>query len=416
MKKRIKKTLLIGINLGDFGSTGGIMRNSLEYAHRNGNYDYLVIVPKDRGLENTYGYMDNPLNIFQKVLYHKVLKERNRPDGFFETPYTNRIIKRIKIEAKKYKRCFVHLHNIHMANIDLRLLFKYLSKEKNVQQVFYTLHDEWSYSGGCYVHMDNNNHSCNKWQNGCTGKCPNSYEKNNFSCAKQWQLKKGYTLMLKNKLILIVVSKWLKNNALFSFLKDVPIFVNYGETSLDASKINSKKIAQIKNKLNIKNKKIVLAVSAYWNDWKGVNYLYEMADKLPNNFVLLVVGGKIKEHNKIVHVNNVNQDELPNYYSLADVYLSVSQSEALGLTTCEAQMCGTPVVAFGHTAIKETIINGETGYVVGEENDVSKMIDTIIKVVKEKPLKKEDIIKNGNRFKKYEHAKRMIEIYNDYNN
>jgi CXXX repeat peptide maturase len=47
MKKN--KTLIIGINLGDYGSTGTIMRNALEYANKNGNYDYLIIVPKDRG-------------------------------------------------------------------------------------------------------------------------------------------------------------------------------------------------------------------------------------------------------------------------------------------------------------------------------------------------------------------------------
>ena len=117
----------------------------------------------------------------------------------------------------------------------------------------------------------------------------------------------------------------------------------------------------------------------------------------------------------IIHINSINQDELPSYYALADVYLSVSQSETLGLTTCEAQMCGTPVVTFGHTAIKETI-NDKTGIIVGEDNDIPRMIKSIVKVVENNPFNKKDIIINGNRFKKFEHAKRMLNLYNQYNN
>ena len=60
--KAIDKTLIIGINAYDYGSTGNIMRNTLEYANNNGNYDYLVITPHNKGNKYTYGYKDKRKN------------------------------------------------------------------------------------------------------------------------------------------------------------------------------------------------------------------------------------------------------------------------------------------------------------------------------------------------------------------
>ena len=406
--KVIDKTLIIGINAYDYGSTGNIMRNTLEYASDNGDYDFLVVVPHDKGNRSTYSYKDKPLNIFQKIWFHKILKEQNRPEGFRETPYTNRVINKIKVESRKYKCCFVCLHNIHGANIDIRLLFNHLNLNKNVSKVFYTLHDEWPYTGECFYACC---FHCDKWKTGCPYHCPQNLGQANFDVNKQFSLKKAYTEKLANKLTLITVSNWLSNNVFSSFLKNFETKVIYGETSLDPLNIDENEIKRIKESLGIDNKKIVLSVSAYWNEWKGTNYLFKIADKLPDDYVLLVIGGKIEPHKKIIHLKNVKQIDLTNYYCLADVYLSVSQAETLGLTTCEAQLCGTPVVAFGHTAVKETIINGKTGYIVGEDNDVDKMIESIIEVVEHKPFKKEDIILNGQRFQKNEHAKRMFDLF-----
>ena len=410
--KKFNKTLIVGINLGDFGSTGNIMRNTLEYASKNGNYDYLVIVPKNMGNPNTYAYQEDGLNLFQKIIFHKILKQpQTKPDGFYETPYTKRIIKKIRKESKKYKKCFIHLHNIHMANIDLRLLFKYFSKKKRIKKVFYTIHDEWIYTGGCYCsHV----YDCNKWKYGCNCECPQKYDVHSFSVAKQCKLKVLFLNKLKSKITFVCVSKWLENNIKNSRLKNINTILNYGETSLNP---NGDKEFVIK-KYKLEDKKIVLSVSSYWNEWKGTKYIYEIADNLPNNYVYIVVGGsfELKGRKNIIHVNDIEQSELSNFYLAANVYVSTSQNEALGLTTCEAQLCGTPVVAFGHTAIKETIINNATGYIVGEDNNVSEMLKAIIKVVEEKPFSKKSIKENGKRFQKYEHAKRMLFYYNMYNN
>mgnify|MGYP003306623390 CR=1 FL=1 len=94
MVKR-NKTLIIGINLGDHGSTGGIMRNSLEYAHENGDFDYLVIVPHNKGYSNCFGYLDeNPF--LDRVDRHLIHRSKGLPDGYFDYRVTKRIIKKMK--------------------------------------------------------------------------------------------------------------------------------------------------------------------------------------------------------------------------------------------------------------------------------------------------------------------------------
>ena len=400
-----KKNIIIGINLGDYGSTGTIMRNALEYANSHGDFDYLVIVPKDLGKPNTYAYLEqnNLLDKIDRRVFHKSL---GNPDGLYEYRATKRIINKINEQCKIYKNVIVHLHNLHMASIDFRFLFKYLAKKKKIHKIFYTIHDCWPYTGACYCY---NFIHCNEWQNGCNCKCPQEYDTKKYSVSKIWQLKKKYTLLLKDKMTLLPVSTWINNEIDKSFLSCFDRVVIHGETNI--TNLGYKDEELIK-KYSLKGKKVVLTVSAYWNDWKGYKYIYEVVERLPDNYIILVVGGKFDTdgYKNIIHIKEIPNELMNRYYSIADVYMSTSQSESLGLTTCEAQICGVPVVAFGHTGIKETF-NNKTGILVGEDNNVDKMVKAIIKVIEQKPFKKEDIFANGNMFRKYATARKYYSLY-----
>lgn len=400
------KAIIIGINLGDFGSTGVIMRNSLEYANKHGGFDYLVIVPKTEGKPNTYAFLEQN-SIVDKIdrrIFHRSL---GNPDGLYEHRATKRIIHKLNEKCEEYQKVIVHLHNIHMASIDYRLLFRYLAKNNKIKNVFYTIHDAWPYTSACYCY---NFINCNEWRTGCRCNCPQNYGTKHFSVNKIWKIKKKYTLLLNGKMILLPVSNWINNEINYSFLCHFKRIVINGETNV--SKLPHRDYGIIE-RYSLHNKKVVLTVSAYWNDWKGYKYIYDVADKLPNDYMVIVVGGKFDttNHCNIIHFKDVPNGELNRFYSIADVYMSTSQSESLGLTTCEAQICGVPVVAFGHGGIKETF-NKKTGILVGEDNDIDKMVDAIIRVVEEHPFKKEDIIRNGNRFKKFAAAKKYFRLYN----
>ena len=68
--------------------------------------------------------------------------------------------------------------------------------------------------------------------------------------------------------------------------------------------------------------------------------------------------------NSVAFPGLVEQEELPRFYSAADVCVVPSYYESFGLVVLESLACGTPVVATGVGGAESVIRQGETGYVV----------------------------------------------------
>ena len=72
----------------------------------------------------------------------------------------------------------------------------------------------------------------------------------------------------------------------------------------------------------------------------------------------------------------VKQEQLPYFYSAADVCVVPSYYESFGLVPLEALACGTPVVATDVGDLKNIIKPGETGCIVAD-NSPEKLADGI---------------------------------------
>lgn len=394
--------LIIGINLGDYGSTGNIMLNCLEYANKNGNFDVVALIPYETKQTNAVKTISFHTDISPiRNIKYRVLNKLRNPifnDGNYYKEQTKTLIQLIKKISNNYDKTIIHLHNLHHCNIDVTYFYKFLANNNFV--CLYTLHDSWTYTGGCYFYS---HIQCNLWMYGCK-KCPLKIKQS------EKQLKKRTKQLCKiQKLTLLPCSAWLKNELSRSALKTIPFIVNNGETSLKPFSGKS----QLREKYNIKDKIVLISVAAYWSDWKGINYLYELSNILPENYVLLLIGENIEiKRSNIINPGLITDSNLlAEHYSISDVFVSVTQSDNLPLVLMEAQICGLPIVGFGHGGTPELITN-KSGIMAGTDNNVNILLETIKFVVEKKPFSKEDITASGNRFKKYECAKRQLDIYN----
>src|SRR5690606_24160059 len=84
-------------------------------------------------------------------------------------------------------------------------------------------------------------------------------------------------------------------------------------------------------KLGLEKKYIILGVASSWSDSKGLNRFIELAGVIPKNMQILLVGKMSNDKNlptNIIHIPETKDaSQLAQYYSLADVYLHLSEEE-----------------------------------------------------------------------------------------
>jgi glycosyltransferase involved in cell wall biosynthesis len=64
----------------------------------------------------------------------------------------------------------------------------------------------------------------------------------------------------------------------------------------------------------------------------------------------------------------VPDDELPDYYRLADVFAMPSVAEGFGIVFLEAMACGTPVLAGNLDGSVDAVADGELGLLINPES------------------------------------------------
>lgn len=94
---------------------------------------------------------------------------------------------------------------------------------------------------------------------------------------------------------------------------------------------------------------------------KNVHKLVDIAERLPEYDFVIVGEGPRREGLEAEAPDNVSfrdflpREDLPVFYSSIDVFLTASTADTLGLSTLEANACGTPVVAADTAPFDNTI-------------------------------------------------------------
>lgn len=396
---------IVQINGGAKGSTGKIMMGIAEVARAQGHEVMCAspITTTNRDAGEDCGYYR--IGTFNSRRVNVALARITGFNGCFAWFETYKLLKKID----EFKPGIIHLHNLHDSYINLPMLFSYIKKH-NVPTVW-TLHDCWAFTGQCpHFTMV----KCDKWKAGCYG-CPQykEYPASLYdNTKKMWQLKKKWFTGVKNMTI-VTPSEWLAGLARESYLKQYPIEVINNGIDLNVFKPTH---SNFRKQYGIPGDKyIVLGVSFAWGYRKGLDCFVEMAEKLGEQYQIVLVGtddeiDKNLPHNIISIHRTQNQKELAEIYSAADVFVMPTREENYPTVNMEAIACGTPVVTFD-TGGSPEMLDDKTGIVV-EANDIEATKKAIKDICEKKRCNDEEyIVAYSKNFDMKKRFAEYIELY-----
>ena len=329
------------------------------------------------------GEHNNIINSKYGYYVHKFMARLTGLDGYYSKLATRRAIKKIE----EYNPDIIHLRNLHGGYIHLPTLFSFLSKI-NIP-IIYNLHDTWAYTGKCPEYA---NAGCEKWKDECS-KCP-QYKVYPVSwffdrSRKIFNDKIKWYKNIKN-LVIVGVSDYMKAEAL-----KAPLFLGrrveriYNWIDLNIFQPND---GVDRKKYGIQEGFLVIGCSSWWKKNTEYDEMCELARMLGDEAQVVMVGGKSLDtpYPNMHHIPYTKSAaELASLYGEADAFVCLSTAESFGKVAAEALACGTPVVVYDTTGIRE--IPGENcGYVVDKHdlNGIKKKLIQIKKDGKEKYTEK----------------------------
>lgn len=317
-----------------FGGAGKYLLQICKYIDKD-KFQLIVVVPKGSLLTSIIGEIDN-IDIIQV-------------DGINTKSFSLLGVKELSKLMKEIKPDIVHSHACLSARVAARL--------QGIEKVFYTRHSLQPEIKG---------------------------------------LKKLIKVLISRILSskVIAVSKAVKNNLISEGEKEEDIYLVYNGVELPNKTYN---IDELKAKYNIPKNHTIITLVGRLDPVKGQEHLLKITEILKekaDNFTVLLAGdGK----NRKILEDYVNEKDLPviflghisaidEIYSLSDIVVNTSNSEALSFAALEAFSHKKPVVAFDIDGISEVINDGVDGYLVGFK-DYDAFAEELIKLMKDDNLR-----------------------------
>lgn len=337
---------ILHINCADYGSTGKIITDISRLAFLQQHKSYLC-VPYVMTTDEEFINKISVCKKHETGVYRRIAKILGLRYGF--APFSTKRILRV---IKEVKPDIVHIHSANCNMVNLYRLFDFL-KKRSIATVI-TNHAEFFYTGTC-SHAE----ECTQWETGCQN-CPDIRNRAQSlfvdRTSTAWKkMKKAFSNF--SRIHIVSVSPWVYERS-----KRSPITGKLPQriilNGIDTNVFCIKEKSTIKEKLGIEqNEKMLLYVTAMFapdkeSDIKGSRELIDLALKLSDKKVKIVVVGQCANLNTVIPDNVIlvghiyNQEELADYYSAADLSIITSKRETFSMIVAESLCCGTPVVGF----------------------------------------------------------------------
>lgn len=167
----------------------------------------------------------------------------------------------------------------------------------------------------------------------------------------------------------------------------------------------TKDVERIYNPVTLDNKignselnvKLISVVSRYAIEHKGIDYLVQIAKKIPSDWKITIAGtgapNEISEVKRLIQESGVQDkvilkgpldgEDLQNHYKNSSIYIMTSRWEGFGLVLTEAMNFGLPIISFENSGANEVLEDGKYGRLVQQGNvelfskELNRMISDI---------------------------------------
>lgn len=259
----------------------------------------------------------------------------------------------------------LHLHNLHGYYIDVPTLmaWAWLHKVRTVV----TMHDHWWCTGRCaYMHS-----ICGSDCRHCMFRdsYPATWRRDGGDTANERVRRRDFArIMVGTVAHFTAPSQGLANLA----SERLGICVSVVPNGIDTTVFHpNNTIGSTGDTLHI------VAAAATWTPLKGGEMLRAIAESLPRNWRLTIVGrnAPVKASARVRVIDYTTPKSMASIYRSANVLLSTATTEAFGMIVAEALTCGVPAVVNSATVTSELISDGVNGFAI--PMDISSPSDAI---------------------------------------
>lgn len=224
-----------------------------------------------------------------------------------------------------------------------------------------------------------------------------------LTAARDPRKKKLLNKILEQANGVVANSEFTKNELIKLDVPENKITVIY-PCSSEVPGIAPEKVLEIKNRLGLADKKIILTIGrlvARKGHDKVIEALPKILARVPNAIYVVVGDGpereklrglssKLQVENNILFTGEISEEKKTAFYQLCDVFVMTPRQigpdvEGFGTVYLEANQYGKPVVAGRSGGVAEAVIDGVTGLVVNPE-DTNQIAEAVIRLLVDKDL------------------------------